>query len=366
MAEQYYPFDTGPGASVTQESWSRMARTFRPSAVGGDISSTSLKVIPSASIRTSTIQPGEGFILGHQYVSDAPIDVTHVENTSGVPRIDLVVLRRDRPQQKIYPAVITGVPSANPEAPEPLGDHNAFISSLDPGDLFDIPLSRVRVDAGAATIPSSSYTDVRWMGAPAFTTGTSVTRNPYWGMRPFGSMHYEYDTRRWMGWDGYKWGIIAEQGPWRTYQPKIYWRYNSTNSMVLDNSWSTNGRWRYVGDNTVAFSITATLNSTIPSGPNQYPEGFMQISLPVKSGPFPSGNDTVLPLIYQSDTAPGAARSGIALVWPNSDYIGQIWFNHVTGSPNEEVGTLDVALRDNGWPKTANIRISGTYETAGA
>ncbi|TDD97177.1 hypothetical protein [Actinomadura rubrisoli] len=370
MAEQYYPFDTGTGASVTDDQWTTMARNLRRTGIEGDISNESLKVKPSSSTRASIVSPGEAWVIGHQYLSNAEISLPHAENISGKPRIDLIVLRIDRTADTIHPVVITGVPADNPVTPDLLGNHSAFISTLDPGAQWDLPLGQVRVEAGAAVIAADKYTDIRWLGEFATTTGTSGNRNPYWGMRPFGSIHFEYDTRRWAGWDGYKWGIIAEYGPFRPYTPVIQWQVNDSGAQVTnDSGWSTQGRWRYVADNAVDVSIYAKLNYDINDTQDNPisvvdPESFMRVTLPVPTG---NAGDaySLLNLFYQRGRQSGDMRTGYGLCWSNRENIARLVLQGTQFDGISAAGNLDTLTNNTRLSKNTTIRISGVYEAAG-
>lgn len=372
MAEMYYPFDTGPGANVTQDMWTLMARNFRKTGIAGDSSNSSLKVSSSSSTLTSVVAAGEASICGHQYVNDQSATVTHSANTSGKPRIDLVVLRLDRDADKISLAVITGTPSDNPSAPNPQGNRDGFTRATDPGRVFDIRLAEVRVEANAGVIAATKYNDVREAGTATLSTGTSVTRPDAPGLRPMGSLHYEGDNRRWVGWDGTKWGTVAEFGPWRSYTPKVYWEENSTAGTVrADTGWTTQGRYRRLVDGSVTVNIYMLMNYTLndfnPDDPftrTVTPSSFLRVTLPVNSGDFGQAMP-LLPCEYQRGADTGDIRTGFAHVMANRDHIPRIFIQGTnSGANGRGAGNLDSLTDNSPLSRGTILRISGTYECA--
>lgn len=116
------------------------------------------------------VHPGFCYVHSHYGISrsvrELPIQAAH----GSLPRIDLVVARARydaAPNSVLELDVVSGVPSAGPEAPEP---------RQEAGVIWEIPLARVRVNAGAVTIANSNVTDVRTCSKlPIEQGGTGAT-----------------------------------------------------------------------------------------------------------------------------------------------------------------------------------------------
>lgn len=80
-------------------------------------------------------------------------------NTSGNPRMDLIVLRLSRTTYQVRLAKINGTPAANPSAPAPIQDAEGSGS-------WDLPLARVRVNSSGTTgqpiIQAGDVTALDW------------------------------------------------------------------------------------------------------------------------------------------------------------------------------------------------------------
>ncbi|WP_035430852.1 hypothetical protein [Bacillus sp. UNC322MFChir4.1] len=181
MTQTYFPFDSGPGSSVTEIQWKEMAQhwmdtgvllgTFNDLGVYADSSGMKVKV-----------RSGATWIEGHYFKSDAeeiiPIATANATN----PRIDRVVIRLDWSTNKISLEVLQGTPAATPVAP-------ALTQNT---GRWEFPLAQIRVNAAVATIAANMVTDER-----TFAQGSvfvSRSRNSFAG----DSAHQVYgsaDTR---------------------------------------------------------------------------------------------------------------------------------------------------------------------------
>lgn len=351
MTEQYFPFDTGAGASLSQDQWSQMAKYWNRPGVPGDNLGGSLRVSTTGATLTTQVSAGEASFLGYFYYNNAPIVITHPANSSGKPRIDVVVLRLEMDNDKIYVATapITGTPADNPVPPAIAGNWATLATRV-----WEMPLGYVRVESGATTISGSKINDARWPGKADITTGTSANR-PDWSslFRPAGSMHYEYDTRTWMGFDGFKWGVIGQQGPWKTYTPVITWDANGV--YTTDTGWSTNGRYKLLADNTCAVTVRATMNHLLPAAVVN--PGFLQVSLPFKSAAYGLGNDSIIPVYAQSGANNGQAWTGFGHVWSGSKKVDRMYLQGNTD--------LDSWTDQMSQPTGTLFKFTATYEIDG-
>lgn len=150
MTKTYFPFDAGPGSSVTEAQWVKMAQIWAQSgvirgklnklAITGD--STGMQVKAAS---------GAAWVNGFYFESDAieTIPITAADPVN--PRYDIVVLRLDRVNNNIDFAVVAGTPAAIPVPP--------FTTRTD--DIYELLLARVTVAALAATINSGDVSDMR-------------------------------------------------------------------------------------------------------------------------------------------------------------------------------------------------------------
>lgn len=102
---------------------------------------------------------GEVLVYGVRGIFESTTNLA-IATASGQARVDLVVARAvfgNEGESYIEIAVKTGTPASSPAAPA---------LTLDPGQLWEIPLAEVRVDAGVATIAANKVTDKRtWAAA---------------------------------------------------------------------------------------------------------------------------------------------------------------------------------------------------------
>lgn len=339
-----------------------MARWWHRPGIPGDALSGSLKVQAAGTTLTTQVAAGNAFIMGFYYESDAPINVVHPPNNSGRPRIDLVVLRLDLDNDRVYipTAPVVGIPAGAPAAPVPAGDYTSMGSRI-----WEIPLAHVRVENGAGTVTADKITDVRWMVSVQNTTGTSRTRpDIHWRYKPFGTLHYEYDTRRFVGFDGFKWSILGESGPWDTWPVKVLW------DNTQDNGWTTYGRYRLCADNAVAYNIALRLNYALNETPGTPPSGFpnprvMHVSLPFRAADYGDLHDNIATIFYERGLFPDDMRTGVAHIQSGDSRISWMALQGPNNGANgRAAGNLDVVNENTPLSKGTVLRISGVYECA--
>jgi hypothetical protein len=192
MTQTSWPFHTGTsGTPVLEDQWSQMARYWSGPGVApfGNL----LEVYADSSGRQVKVKTGRAAVRGHWYESTAIETLTIAANASGNPRIDRVVLRLDPAANSVQLAVITGTPAGTPAAPA--------LTLTDVG-IWELPLARVAVANGAATITAGNVTDERVYiaGPPAVGASTRRPAAPVWGQRLF-----EADTGKDLTWNGSAW-----------------------------------------------------------------------------------------------------------------------------------------------------------------
>jgi hypothetical protein len=159
-------------------------------ALGGGFASTPA-VYADSTGRQVKVHPNVGAIVrGFKWESGAEGVVRPLEaNTSGNPRIDLVVLRLDRSEWTVRCEVVKGTPATTPVPPVP---RQTYTST----DVYDLPLATVRVASsgvtGAPNIAAGDVIPVEWWTGPNPVIGRSTNR-PGLGM---GQPFVELDTSR--------------------------------------------------------------------------------------------------------------------------------------------------------------------------
>lgn len=351
MAEFSYPFDTGAGATVTQDMWSRMAKYWSGRAIPGDSASTNLKVTTTGSSMTTTVSVGEASILGYFYYNDAAVPVVHAANSSGNPRIDVVVLRLDTVADKITVGVVQGTPAISPAVPTLAGNWSTLTSTV-----YEMPLAYVTVPTGAAAIAGTNIADMRYPGLAPIYTGTAATIPTYNAkQRPMGSIHFQSDTREWLGWDGTKWSTIAGFGAWKTYNPVINWDDGTANGQS-DPNWTTLGRYKLLSDNTVSLSVYAKMTA-ISSWGGTY---FLRVSLPFQSAAWPNSNDTQFSTLFQDGG--GTKRQAQGQIFSASNWVNRFFYLDDT---TKHLETMTTATQGSNIQQNGYLRFSCVYEING-
>lgn len=111
---------------------------------------TNLQVMAATGMKV-TVLPGSAWINGYAYENTDTLEL-ELPTANGVnPRIDRVVVRWSAVGREIRLAVLTGVASASPVAPE-LTRNN---------DLYELGIADIAVAKGVVSITAGSITDTR-------------------------------------------------------------------------------------------------------------------------------------------------------------------------------------------------------------
>jgi hypothetical protein len=161
MAETYYPFDAGSGASVAENQWGEMAQFWMGTGVIRN-QLNNLNVFADSTGMQVKGDTGKAYIKGYFYKNDALKVLAIAAANATNPRIDRVILRVDWTANTITMLVLTGVAAASPTPP-------ALTQSA---SVWEISLCQVRVDAGVSTIAANKITDERVLAgiSPYFYT----------------------------------------------------------------------------------------------------------------------------------------------------------------------------------------------------
>lgn len=164
MAQTSYPFDTG---STTETQFSQMFRRMQATGVWGTPAGSELRVLADSTGMQVKVPAGFAFVRGHFYSSDAQETLAISAANPTNPRRDLVVLRLDPTANSITLAVVAGTAAASPADPT--------LTQTDAG-VWELPLARVAVAAGATTIAAGNVTDLRAFVGGQFRVWTTDTR----------------------------------------------------------------------------------------------------------------------------------------------------------------------------------------------
>ncbi len=166
----FFPFESGNGAFITEPRWKLMFTWMRTVGVLTTEETlpedASLFVAPTSPGLAVEVYPGEAFVQGMfwSHTGD-PYGLSINGNTSGNPRIDLVVLRTDFVSDIIEYIVIQGTPDPSPVAPDPVQNST----------VWDLPLATVDVANEATEITDVDITDVRVRSVQGDIGSSAVT-----------------------------------------------------------------------------------------------------------------------------------------------------------------------------------------------
>lgn len=163
--DQYMPYDSGPGANVTETGWRRFMKHLRGDGVIRNYANEFLAYGDSSG-RQVKVKTGECWIQGNWGESTTEKIMSIAANSSGNPRVDRVILRNDFGANRIEIDVLTGTPAASPSAP-------ALTQNT---SKWEISLAVVAVANGAVTITAGNVSGYQTFtdGAARFTVDSGL------------------------------------------------------------------------------------------------------------------------------------------------------------------------------------------------
>lgn len=172
MAQTYFPFDSGQGANTTEVQWQKMAKLWMETGViNGQLNE--LQAFADSTGMQIKVKSGQAWIEGHFFESDAE-EVLPIGTSSSNPRIDRLIVRLDWIANTVQLAVIQGTPAVSPVAP----------AMTQNSGRWEIPLAKIRVEAGVNTILPDRVTDERLfvysdidISMPLGTGGQAISPN---------------------------------------------------------------------------------------------------------------------------------------------------------------------------------------------
>ncbi len=206
MAITAFPFETD---DTTEEQFSRLMSEAVDSGIAAGQGSTFFNISPSGmGIVAATGAAVVRGVFGYTTGTEGPVSVSNGHAT--LTRIDMAVLRLDRANNVMTLAVVQGTASSTPTDPA--------LTQTDTG-LYELPLARLTIPAGAGTMLSGYITDLR----PFIGTTTQVWSSASRPSAPRkGKLGYNVTTARWEWYDGSAWqamipSTIANATTWNGY-----------------------------------------------------------------------------------------------------------------------------------------------------
>jgi hypothetical protein len=225
-------------------------------------------------------------------------------NTSGNPRLDLIVLRLDRSNFTVRLGKTNGTPASVPAAPAAIQDAGST-------GVWEMPVATVRVTSSGTTgqpfIQAADVTPVDWWLAP-HPISTKQGQSP---TAVHGQLMHHYDTGRSYRGVGTNWVLFGEAGTWTKIGASGGWNSDNifaqrTNGLVYFQASVVSGAERAAGTDVnicvlpSGFAPQHDLNAICWMSPNQ----IGLISVAASSGlvtvtsygaTFPSGGRLVIP-----------------------------------------------------------------------
>lgn len=155
----YAPFDSGPGANVTESGWQAMQRrTGNPGVIRDSLDG--LSAFGDSTGMQVKVNTGEVWAEGAWGLVSSLATLPITSNGSGQPRRDLVVWRLDSTNNRFELDVKAGTAAADAVIP-PLTRTST---------IYEGPIAYVDVANGAVTIAAADVKDIRWSGGPTVPT----------------------------------------------------------------------------------------------------------------------------------------------------------------------------------------------------
>ncbi len=151
MTRYYFPFDSGPGASVMTAQWSKMARLWKPDGVIFGYANE-YQVYADSSGKQVKVKTGAVWIKGGYAYDTSENTIAMASNSSGTPRIDVIAAEIDWVNNTMGVVSITGTPGVTPVAPT--------LTKTD-GTKWQLKLAEVYIANGYTTVAATDVTDYR-------------------------------------------------------------------------------------------------------------------------------------------------------------------------------------------------------------
>jgi hypothetical protein len=168
--DSYGPYDAGPGANITEDTWRSIMRNILPSGVLPGAPDNRFQTYADSTGMQVKVMTGSVWIEGQWggSTSEKVLPIAAAHATLG--RRDLIVARNRFVDNLIELDVVTGTPASTPVYPGPASNTS----------IWEIPIGRVVVDPAVTTIAAAKVSDFRQFNRPfaryyAAATGIAYT-----------------------------------------------------------------------------------------------------------------------------------------------------------------------------------------------
>lgn len=151
MAESSIP-TPDDGRLVTDGQYEQLLSGYVPSGILGSPGDTTVAYGTGVGMYVTLRASKHAWVRGHKWYSGSSTsNIAIAANSSGNPRIDLVVLRLTRSTWNVACAVVQGTPAVSPTVP-------ALTQGLGTTGTFEVPIAEVAVANGATVITAANVT----------------------------------------------------------------------------------------------------------------------------------------------------------------------------------------------------------------
>ncbi len=261
MAELSYP--VADGGAVTEFKYEQLVGQslgegrYDPESISLDLNPI---VYADSTGRHVKLRAGtSALVRGFRWEAGAdPVILPLAANTTGLARLDLIVLRLDRESYTVRAVAIQGAPSSTPIAPSPL-------RQLTENGKYDVPLATVRVTSsnttGLPSIATSDVTTLEMRIAPQPRMGRQAAMRAM--THPAGAIWTEMDAG--MVWANAGVGsvLLGERGAYTKLGVVGGWT-NDNMYAIRRNGWTMLQGWATLGNAGARAPSQATNICTLP------------------------------------------------------------------------------------------------------
>lgn len=213
MASISYPAESYNSGAISDLEYERLASTQSADGLIGSPSDPPLVWADGTGTRRVYILANRrAQVRGFHYDSGpSTITLTLAANSSGLPRVDLIVLRLNRATWTVREDIVQGTPGAG-----------APTRTMNTGSIgvWEFPLAEVTVDSGVSAIVAGKVTRRSWyVGDDGQIRCTSATRPEY----DLGRTFWEEDTSRFLLGVAGGWRVVHEDTGWVSFSPSTGW-----------------------------------------------------------------------------------------------------------------------------------------------
>lgn len=197
MASNSYPRTGYNSGALTNVEHERLTERSAPDGLIGATSDLPLVYADGTGTRTVKIRSGRSALVRGSYYESggSDISITLDANSSGQPRIDMIVLRLNRSGYTVTEDKITGTPAASPSPP-------AITQQTGSTGLWDLPVAQVAVASGATSLSAGTVTPLGWYIQDDGQIVCTATTRP---QHVAGRRIFQTDVGLWYTSDGTTW-----------------------------------------------------------------------------------------------------------------------------------------------------------------